>query len=70
MTFLTFEGGPPSGAGTFAAIDVETGDHEMVEDDYAAVARSRARKPVADVADAARLADNYRDANCRSLKRS
>ena len=33
----------------FVAIDVATGDYEMDEDDYAAVARLRARKPSADI---------------------
>jgi hypothetical protein len=39
----------PEDNGKFVAIDVETGDYEMDEDDYAAVARLRARKPAADV---------------------
>ena len=39
----------PEDNGRFVAIDVETGDHEIDEDDYAAVARLRARKPAADV---------------------
>src|SRR5882672_11087542 len=39
----------PEDDGKFVAIDVETGDYEMDEDDYAAVARLRARKPAADV---------------------
>ena len=39
----------PEDDGKFVAIDVETGDYEIDEDDYAAVARLRARKPAADV---------------------
>jgi hypothetical protein len=39
----------PEDDGKFVAIDVETGDYEVNEDDYAAVARLRARKPAADV---------------------
>src|ERR1700687_2797124 len=39
----------PEDDGKFVAIDVETGDYEIHEDDYAAVARLRARKPAADV---------------------
>ena len=35
--------------GKIVAIDVETGDYEMDEDDYAAVARLRARKSAADI---------------------
>ena len=35
--------------GKFVAIDVETGDYEMDEDDYAAVTRLRSRKPEADI---------------------
>ena len=35
--------------GKFVAIDVETGDYEMDDDDYAAVARLLSRKPAADV---------------------
>jgi hypothetical protein len=35
--------------GKFVAIDVETGDHEIDADDYAAVARLRSRKPAADI---------------------
>ena len=35
--------------GKFVAIDVETGDYEMDEDDYAAIVRLRARKAAADV---------------------
>jgi hypothetical protein len=39
----------PEDDGKFIAIDVETGDCEMDEDDYAAVARLRSRRPAADV---------------------
>ena len=39
----------PNDDGKFVAIDVETGDHEIDEDDYAAVARMRSRNPRADV---------------------
>jgi hypothetical protein len=39
----------PEDDGKFVAIDVETGDYEMDEDDYAAVARLRSRKPAADI---------------------
>ena len=39
----------PEDKGKFVAIDVETGDYEMDEDDYAAVTRLRSRKPAADV---------------------
>jgi hypothetical protein len=35
--------------GKFVAIDVETGDYEIDEDDYAAVACLRSRNPAADV---------------------
>ena len=33
--------------GKFVAIDVDTGDHEIDEDDYAAVMRLRNRRPTA-----------------------
>ncbi len=33
----------------FVALDVTTGEYELDEDDYAAVSRLRARKPVADI---------------------
>jgi hypothetical protein len=33
----------------FIAIDIGTGDHEINEDDYAAVTRLRARRPSAEV---------------------
>ncbi len=39
----------PEDDGKFVAIDVESGDYEMDEDEYAAVARLRSRKPAADV---------------------
>ena len=39
----------PEDDGKFVAIDVETGDYETDQDDYAAVARLRSRKPAADV---------------------
>jgi hypothetical protein len=35
--------------GMFVAIDVDTGDHEIDADDYAAVTRLRARRPAAEV---------------------
>jgi hypothetical protein len=39
----------PADDGKFVAIDVETGDYEIYEDDYTAVARLRSRIPTADV---------------------
>jgi hypothetical protein len=39
----------PEDDGKFVAIDVVTGDHEIDQDDYAAVMRLRARRPSADV---------------------
>ena len=39
----------PEDDGKFVAIDVGSGDYEIDEDDYAAVARLRSRKPAADV---------------------
>ncbi len=39
----------PEDNGKFVAIDVETGDYEMDEDDYAAVARLRSRKPAVEI---------------------
>ena len=39
----------PEDDGKFVAIDVGTGDHEIDEDDYAAVARLRSRNPAADI---------------------
>ncbi len=35
--------------GKFVALDVQTGDYEVDEDDYAAVSRLRARNPAAQV---------------------
>lgn len=39
----------PEDDGKFVAIDVETGDYELDDDDYAAVMRLRARRPGADI---------------------
>ena len=39
----------PEDDGKFVAIDLATGDHELDEDDYAAVMRLRTRRPSADV---------------------
>lgn len=39
----------PEDDGKFVAIDVETGGYEIDEDDYAAIARLRSRKPAADI---------------------
>lgn len=39
----------PEDDGKFVAIDVDSGDHEIDEDDYAAVSRLRAYRPTADV---------------------
>jgi hypothetical protein len=39
----------PEDDGKFVAIDIETGDYELDEDDYAAVTRLRARRPSAEV---------------------
>jgi hypothetical protein len=39
----------PEDDGKFVAIDVETADYDINEDDYAAIARLRSRKPAADV---------------------
>jgi hypothetical protein len=39
----------PEDDGKFVAIDVETGDYEIDEDDYAAVMRLRSRKPLAEM---------------------
>ena len=39
----------PEDDGKFVAVDVVTGDHEMDEDDYAAVMRLRARRPSANI---------------------
>jgi hypothetical protein len=39
----------PEHDGKFVALDVQTGDYEVDEDDYAAVSRLRARNPAAEV---------------------
>ena len=39
----------PEDDGKFVAIDVASGDYEVDEDDYTAVARLRSRRPAADV---------------------
>ncbi len=39
----------PEDEGKFVAIDVESGDFEINEDDYTAVMRLRTRKPTADM---------------------
>jgi hypothetical protein len=39
----------PADHGKFVAIDVESGEYEIDEDDYTAVARLRSRVPTADV---------------------
>jgi len=39
----------PEDDGKYVAIDVETRDYEIDEDDYTAVARLRARRPEADI---------------------
>jgi len=39
----------PEDDGKFVAIDAVTADYEIDEDDYAAVARLRSRKPAADI---------------------
>ena len=39
----------PEDDGKFVAIDIESGDHEIDEDDYAAVMRLRNRRPSAEV---------------------
>ena len=39
----------PDDDGKFVALDVETGDYELDEDDYAAVSRLRARNPTAQI---------------------
>ena len=38
----------PEDDGRFVALDVQTGDFELDEDDYAAVSRLRARNPAAE----------------------
>ena len=39
----------PEDDGKFVAVDVETGEFEVDEDDYAAVSRLRTRRPAADI---------------------
>jgi hypothetical protein len=39
----------PADDGKFVAIDVGTGEYEIDDDDYTAVARLRSRKPAADI---------------------
>lgn len=39
----------PEDEGKFIAIDVDSGEHELDVDDYAAVTRLRSRRPAADV---------------------
>ena len=39
----------PEDRGKFVAVDVDTGEYEMDEDDYTAVMRLRARMPAADM---------------------
>jgi hypothetical protein len=39
----------PEDEGKFVAVDMETGDYELEEDDYAAVERLRTRRPAAEV---------------------
>ena len=39
----------PEDDGKFVAIDVDTGEHEIDADDYAAVMRLRARRPSAEI---------------------
>ena len=39
----------PEDDGKFVAIDIGSGDYELDEDDYAAVARLRSRRPSAEV---------------------
>ncbi len=39
----------PEDEGKFVALDIETGDYELDEDDYAAVTRLRTRRPSAEV---------------------
>jgi len=39
----------PEDEGKFVAIDVESGDFEIDEDDYAVISRLRSRKPAAEV---------------------
>ncbi|HET6880825.1 MAG TPA: hypothetical protein VFI31_11760, partial [Pirellulales bacterium] len=39
----------PEDDGKFAAVDVQTGDYELDEDDYAAVTNLRSRRPFAEI---------------------
>lgn len=39
----------PEDDGKFVAIDIDTGDHEIDNDDYTAVTRLRARRPTAEI---------------------
>jgi hypothetical protein len=39
----------PADDGRFVALDVDTGDYEVDEDDYGAVSRLRARRPTSEV---------------------
>jgi hypothetical protein len=39
----------PEDEGKFVAIDIDTGDYELDEDDFAAVTRLRTRRPAAEV---------------------
>lgn len=39
----------PEDDGKFVAVDIETGEYELDEDDYAAVTRLRNRRPSAEV---------------------
>jgi hypothetical protein len=39
----------PEDDGKFVAIDIDTGDHEIDEDDYSAVMRLRTRRPAAEI---------------------
>lgn len=39
----------PSDVDKFLALDVDTGEHEIDDDDFTAVARLRARNPLAEV---------------------
>jgi hypothetical protein len=39
----------PEDDGKFVAIDIDTGDYELDQDDYAAVTRLRTRRPSAEV---------------------
>ena len=39
----------PGDDGKFVAVDVQSGDYELDEDDFAAVARLRARRPASEV---------------------